>query len=91
MRREPPLLKLLPRQRGMKEARYAHLMCGDVFANKENLEAAPEPLTTTTAHPASRSSETTGPVKQLEEQISALREEVAALRQQFAEFRKQFE
>jgi uncharacterized protein len=91
MRREPPLLKLLPRQRGMKEARYAHLLCGDVFAKKDDLEAAPEPLTTTTAHPASGSFAATGPVKQLEEQISALREEVAALKQQFAEFRKQFE
>jgi len=90
LRREPPLLKLLPRQRGMKEARYAHLLCGDVFAKNEDLEAAPEPLTTTTAHQASRTSEATGPVKQLEEQISALREEVAALKQQFAEFRKQF-
>src|SRR5277367_7030839 len=30
MRREPPLVKLLPRQPGMKEARYAHLLSGDV-------------------------------------------------------------
>jgi len=91
LRREPPLLKLLPRQRGMKEARYAHLLCGDVFARNEDLESAPEPLTTTTAHQASRTFEAAGPVKQLEEQISALRDEVAALKQQFAEFRKQFE
>ena len=90
MRREPPLLKLLPRQRGMKEARYAHLLCGDVF-NREDLEAAPELLTPTTANRASRASEESGPVKQLEEQISMLREELAALKQQFAEFRKQFE
>src|SRR5579863_9288231 len=30
MEREPPLAKLLPRQPGTKEARYAHLLSGDV-------------------------------------------------------------
>src|SRR5580704_3704389 len=30
MEREPPLVKLLPRQAGNKEARYAHLLSGDV-------------------------------------------------------------
>src|SRR6202166_4666036 len=30
MNREPPLVKLLPRQPGTKEARYAHLLSGDV-------------------------------------------------------------
>src|SRR5580692_4303863 len=30
MEREPPLAKLLPRQTGNKEARYAHLLSGDV-------------------------------------------------------------
>ncbi len=30
MRREPPLVTVLPRQPGTKEVRYAHLMSGDV-------------------------------------------------------------
>src|SRR5215470_3068185 len=30
MQREPPLVKMLPRQPGTKEARYAHLLAGDV-------------------------------------------------------------
>ena len=30
MEREPPLVKVLPRQPGTKEARYAHLLSGDV-------------------------------------------------------------
>jgi uncharacterized protein YceH (UPF0502 family) len=30
MEREPPLVKMLPRQAGTKEARYAHLFSGDV-------------------------------------------------------------
>src|SRR5262249_46615721 len=29
MRREPPLVKVLPRQPGMKESRYMHLFSGD--------------------------------------------------------------
>src|SRR5258707_474088 len=29
MKREPPLVKVLPRQPGTKEARYAHLLSGD--------------------------------------------------------------
>src|ERR1700684_1997660 len=32
MKREPPLVKLLPRQPGTKEARYTHLLSGDVDA-----------------------------------------------------------
>src|SRR5207245_9069856 len=30
MKREPPLAKVLPRQPGTKESRYAHLLSGDV-------------------------------------------------------------
>ncbi len=30
MQREPPLVKVLPRQPGTKEARYAHLLSGEV-------------------------------------------------------------
>src|ERR1700728_869873 len=30
MKREPPLVKMLPRQPGTKEARFAHLLSGDV-------------------------------------------------------------
>lgn len=88
MRREPPLVKLLARQRGMKEARYAHLFCGDVVEAKEEADAV------LTAAPATHSvamPEANAQVKKLEEQVLALREEVAALKQQFAEFRKQFE
>ena len=41
MQREPPLVKLLPRQPGTKEARYAHLLSGDVSAPAEAEAAAP--------------------------------------------------
>jgi uncharacterized protein YceH (UPF0502 family) len=38
MQREPPLATVLPRQPGTKEARYAHLLCGEV------IEAAPSSM-----------------------------------------------
>lgn len=31
MQRDPPLVTVLPRQPGTKEARYAHLLCGEVI------------------------------------------------------------
>jgi uncharacterized protein YceH (UPF0502 family) len=67
MQRDPPLAKVLPRQPGTKEARYAHLLAGDV------IEAAPitafvDSGATTTLH--------------LEAEVAALREEVAELRSQ---------
>lgn len=42
-RRPDPLVVLLPRQPGKREARYAHLLCGEVDAT--SLESAPEPTT----------------------------------------------
>lgn len=30
MKREPPLVKMLPRSAGTRESRYTHLLCGDV-------------------------------------------------------------
>jgi uncharacterized protein len=69
MQREPPLVKVLPRQPGTKEVRYAHLFSGepaDVVVNTEATESA-----------------RTGPgLAQLEAEIAALREEVAELRGQ---------
>jgi uncharacterized protein YceH (UPF0502 family) len=85
MRREPPLVKLLARQPGMKEARYAHLLCGDVregVGETHGFEGDPE---------SSASSTKAEQWKTLEAEVIALREEVSALKQQFAEFRKQFE
>jgi uncharacterized protein YceH (UPF0502 family) len=79
MKRDPPLAKVLPRQPGMKEARYAHLMSGDVEA---------PPAETTAPVAATSSSER---IAHLEEEVESLRTEFAELKQQFAAFRKQFE
>jgi len=70
--REPPLVKVLPRQPGTKEARYAHLFSGDVAT----FEVA--------ASPASTAS-TTGRderIGSLEEQVAALQSDTAELKQQ---------
>jgi uncharacterized protein len=67
MQREPPVAKVLSRQPGTKESRYAHLLAGDV------VEAAPS-----TALVESGAST----MAQLEAEVAALRQEVAELRGQ---------
>lgn len=88
MEREPPLVTLLPRQPGTKEARYAHLLCGPV----ETHEQSPAPATTSaTSMQSSADPEAVPRVEQLESRLAHLAKEVADLQRQFAEFRKQFE
>jgi uncharacterized protein YceH (UPF0502 family) len=82
MNRQPPLVKVLPRQPGTKEARYAHLLSGDV----ETAEPATAPEAA--ANFISPDSER---LARLENEVAALQKEIADLKQQFAEFRKQFE
>ena len=67
MQREPPLVKVLPRQPGTKEARYAHLLSGDV------VETAPGTAVAKSGGSA---------MAQLEAEVAALRQEVAELRGQ---------
>ena len=69
MQREPPLVKVLPRQPGTKEARYAHLLSG---------EPAEAVATVDTVEYGGTGSSMT----QMEAEIAALREEVAELRAQ---------
>jgi uncharacterized protein len=83
MKREPPLVKVLPRQPGTKEARYAHLFSGDA----EGFETKPDVVTAAAAAISADGERMT----HLEEEVAALRKEVADLKQQLATFRKQFE
>jgi uncharacterized protein YceH (UPF0502 family) len=83
MRREPPLVKVLPRQPGTKEARYAHLLSGDVELSPPN-SAAVGVAVTSSASSIER-------IAHLEAQVENLQSEIADLKQQFATFRKQFE
>jgi uncharacterized protein len=82
MEREPPLAKVLPRQPGTKEARYAHLMSGDVELPQPDSVA--EVVATSSASSGDR-------IAQLEAQVETLQSDIADLKQQFAAFRKQFE
>jgi len=83
MEREPPLVKVLPRQPGTKEARYAHLMCGDV-----QVTVAPE-ASTGVARPNLLSE--VERIARLEEQVASLQSEVSDLKQELDSFRKLFE
>lgn len=80
MERQPPLVKMLSRQPGTKESRYAHLLSGDVEAWQQ-ADAQPN---ITVAEDSER-------VARLENEVERLRAEFAELKQQLAEFRKQFE
>lgn len=82
MKREPPLVRVLPRQPGTKEARYAHLLAGEVEAWQ------PEPASEAAASFVSPDSER---IARLENEVAALQKEIANLKQQLADFRKQFE
>src|SRR5258705_3256561 len=82
MTREEPLVKMLPRQPGTKESRYAHLLCGQ----KPEWDT-PAPLVEARAE----SSGDNERIARLEEEIAALHKEVADLREEVASFRKQFE
>ena len=80
--RDPPLVKLLPRQPGNKEARYVHLLSGDV-------EVRETPVIREAA--ASTSAAENSRMTDLESEVAGLQKEIADLKTQFAAFRKQFE
>ena len=82
MKREPPLVKVLPRQTGTKEVRYAHLLSGDIEVAPA--DSAVGVAVTTSATFSER-------IARLEDQVANLQTEIADLRQQLAAFRKQFE
>jgi uncharacterized protein YceH (UPF0502 family) len=82
MKREPPLVKLLPRQPGTKEARYAHLLSGDLETWQHEPEA--EPIVISGSSMGEQ-------IARLQGEVAVLQKEVADLKQQLADFRKQFE
>jgi hypothetical protein len=84
-KREPPLVTILPRQPGTKEARYAHLL-GDA---PPVAPSAPPHATAARDHDAAASSNER--VEGLVAEVAELRSQIADLQSQFATFRKQFE
>lgn len=92
-RREPaPLVRLLPRRPGQKEARYMQLLGGDAPIPEEEpspaLEAAVD-----APHGGAAASETGAAerIEALEAQVADLSERLAGLRKEFDAFRKQFD
>ena len=82
MTREPdPLVIRLPRQPGQKEARYAHLLAGEVSIEAIHEEVAP----------ARRSGRDNDKMAAIEAEIETLKAEVGMLKTQFESFKKQFE
>ena len=79
MQRDPPLVKMLPRQPGTKESRYMHLLSGDI----EGWAVAPEPQAAI--------GDDDNRLARLEEEVAAMKNEIAELKEQLASFRKQFE
>jgi uncharacterized protein YceH (UPF0502 family) len=92
MTREPALVKVLPRQPGTKEARYAHLLSGDV----ESFEPG-----TASAHASSYASASTSAFSssslsseeetELKERMAELEAEVAILTRELDELRQEVE
>lgn len=78
--RDEPLVVRLERQAGQKDARYAHLLSGEIDVS--SLPAARE--RTVTGGQSER-------VEKLEAEIETLKNDLAAFREEFAEFRKQFD
>jgi uncharacterized protein YceH (UPF0502 family) len=86
MRREPPLVKILPRQPGTKESRYMHLFSGDAAPAQHAVTEHP-----VEAQSPAKASHDGDRVAQLEAEIVELRRELNTLREQFAAFQKQFQ
>jgi uncharacterized protein YceH (UPF0502 family) len=84
--REPdPLVTRLPRQPGQKEARFAHLLSGEVSIDAVQEEVAP-------ARSRGRGLDSRSDrVAALEAEVETLKAEVGMLRKQFEGFKKQFE
>ena len=80
-KREPPLVKVLPRQPGTKESRYIHLL-SPVPQISSGEDVRPD-------EPATPSHD--DKILAMKTEIAELKAEIAGLKEQFAQFRKQFE
>jgi hypothetical protein len=81
MEREPPLVVVLPRQPGTKEARYAHLLSEPVESIIQPQAAAGAWSSSPTTSGSPSSPEHEERIAQLELTVAAMQKEMAALRQ----------
>jgi hypothetical protein len=78
--RQPPLVRVLPRQPGTKESRYVHLFAEDTWPTETLAPYSPEP----------RGASDSTRIAALETEVSSLKQEIAELKNQLSEFRDQF-
>ena len=105
-REKDPLVVRLARKPGQKEARYAHLLSGEIAVNSDEATsiAAPAPQHRDNNHVDDRdngqnndhnnnhhNNQNDERIAALEETVTELKAEVSDIRQQLEEFRKQFE
>jgi len=77
-KRDEPLIVKLERAPGQKEARYAHLLSGEVTSY-----TPPERVSRGTANDER--------LEKLEQELESVKSELSAFRQEFEDFKKQFE
>ncbi len=78
--RQPPLVRVLPRQPGTKESRYVHLFAEDTWPTEAIAPYSPEP----------RSASDSTRIAALETEVANLKQDIAELKNQLSEFRDQF-
>jgi uncharacterized protein YceH (UPF0502 family) len=98
MKRDPPLVKILPRQPGTKEARYTQLLSADAHADSADSHSRAAQIHAHDADLPSHStpsnlsnSATAERLEALEAEVASLKNDVSDLKDQLARFRKQFE
>ena len=84
LRQPAPLVVKLPRQPGLKEQRYAHLLAGVVELPPAEFAPSPEPAVVEVRFENER-------LAKLEQDSASLRAELADLKRLFDDFRKQLE
>ncbi len=82
--RPEPLVSSLPRQPGMREIRWAHLLSGEVEWTPTAAEPRPEAAALQVRQEDER-------IARLEDEIRTLRQTLEELKQQFEQFKRQFE
>jgi uncharacterized protein YceH (UPF0502 family) len=88
MAREPALIAVLPRQPGTKEARYAHLLSGEIDASA--FESA-STHAYSYSHASSSHSIPREADPELQERMAQLEAEVAILTRELGELRQDFD
>jgi uncharacterized protein YceH (UPF0502 family) len=86
MEHDPPLARLMPRQPGTKEARYADTLNTDTL-NQPDVDTGGA----ADGHSAGDAGGHEERIARLEAELAQARTELERLREEFAEFRKQFE